>query len=156
MLIHFWYLSTPKCGLLMKKLIFFSVLFSSKILPVNAQAIDSIFINLYYDSLKMNVHNYINVDAKLSNGSYIPLSAKEVNFTSDYGKWEGNSLLVDSSCKREFIQVQAQLKSNPQLKKSVIIYLKKVNEPVALPTTEELLEKWKREAKDKKRNKSQR
>ena len=41
-----------------------------------AQKVDSIYFNLYTDSLKKQVHNYINVDGKFSNGSWLPLTEK--------------------------------------------------------------------------------
>lgn len=137
----------------MKKPILLLLPFVLALTTASTQEVDSIFINLYYDSIKLNVHNYINVDAKLSNGRYIPLSAKEVAFSSDYGKWEGNSLIIDSGCRKNFITITASLKSNPRLKKTTIIYIKKQNEVPVLPTTEELLERWKKEAKDRKKNK---
>ncbi len=40
---------------------------------VKAQNIDSIYFHLYTDSLKKEVHNYINVDGLLQNGRYLPL-----------------------------------------------------------------------------------
>ena len=61
-------------------------------LPVKAQKVDSLFFNLYTDSLKIGTYNYINVDGKLSNGSWLPLDSMQVIFTSSTGKMTGNIL----------------------------------------------------------------
>lgn len=113
------------------------VAFSSK-----AQKVDSIFFNLYTDSLKKGVHNYINVDGKLSSGGFLPLMSDEVLFTSSAGKWEGNSIIIDSSFKQEKVIITAKLKSNPSVAKSVTIYIKKVEIEPVLKTEKELLEEW--------------
>ena len=47
-----------------------------------SQKIDSISFHLYTDSLKKGQHNYINVDGKLSNGHWQPLTSKEIQFSS--------------------------------------------------------------------------
>ena len=44
--------------------------------PVFSQKIDSISFHLYTDSLKKGQHNYINVDGKLSNGQWQPLTVQ--------------------------------------------------------------------------------
>src|SRR5690606_16070207 len=59
-----------------------------------AQRVESIHFHLYTDSLKKGTHNYINVDGKLSDGSWKPLTAKELDFKADYGKFEGNNLIL--------------------------------------------------------------
>ena len=113
-----------------------------------AQKIESIYFNLYTDSLKKGVHNYINVDGKLANGSFLPLMADEVVFTSTDGKWDGNSLILDSSFTKDSVIVTASLKAKPEIKKSVTIYMKKILVEPALKTEKELLEEWSK--KDKK------
>ena len=64
---------------------------------VSAQTLDSIFFNLYTDSLKKGTYNYINVEGHFSDGTYLPLSNKELKFSSTGGKFNGNSLFIDSS-----------------------------------------------------------
>jgi hypothetical protein len=59
-----------------------------------AQKIDSIYFHLYTDSLKKGVHNYINVDGKISDGRWLPLTPKEIQFSSTGGKFEGNDLVL--------------------------------------------------------------
>jgi hypothetical protein len=104
-----------------------------------AQQVDSIFFHLYTDSLKKGVYNYINVDGKLSNGRWQPLTARELNFTASGGRFEGNSLIVDSSFKDGKIAVKATLKSNPQIWKEVTIYIKIRDTLERLKTVDEVL-----------------
>ena len=104
-----------------------------------AQQVDSIFFHLYTDSLKKGVHNYINVDGKLSNGHWLPLTNKEIDFTSTAGKFVGNSLVLDSAFKGEKVTVKAVLKSNNTIWKEIDIYLKKVEDNERLRTVDEIL-----------------
>jgi hypothetical protein len=103
------------------------------------QQIDSIYFHLYTDSLKKGVHNYINVDGKLSNGRWQPLTTKELNFMASAGRFEGNSLIIDSSFKGEKIAVKATLKSNPQIWREITIYMKTVDTLEKLKTMDEVL-----------------
>ena len=108
-----------------------------------AQKIESIWFNLYTDSLKKGVYNYINVDGKLANGTYQPLTNTEITFTSTAGKWDGNSLIIDSGFKLGSVEITASLKERPEIKKKVTIYLKKITTEPALKTERELLDEWK-------------
>ena len=106
-----------------------------------AQTVDSIYFHLYTDSLKKGVHNYINVDGKLSNGQWRPMTAKDITFTSSYGVLDGNSLIIDSAFKGEKVKVKAVLKSNPALWREVTIYIKKVDIPERLKTLDEVMQR---------------
>lgn len=117
-----------------------------------AQSVDSIFFHLYTDSLKKGVHNYINVDGKLSNGQWRPLTAKDITFTSSYGVFDGNSLIIDSSFKGEKVTVKAVLKNNPVLWKEVTIYMKKVEIAERLKTIDEVLNRPSSERSNRRRN----
>lgn len=123
-----------------KSLVTLFILFSG-IPALRAQAVDSIYFHLYTDSLKKGVHNYINVDGKLSNGQWRPLTSKEVTFSSSYGVFDGNSLIIDSAFKGEKVIVKAVLKSNPALWREVTIYIKKVDIPERLKTVDEILKR---------------
>jgi hypothetical protein len=105
-----------------------------------AQKIDSIYFNLYTDSLKKQVHNYINIDGKLSNGSWLPLTDKDIVFSSSAGKFEGNSLILDSSFNDKKVIVKAVLKSNPAIWREVTIYMKTTTSNERLKTMEEVLQ----------------
>lgn len=117
-----------------------------------AQQVDSIFFHLYTDSLKKGVHNYINVDGKLSNGRWQPLTAKELNFTASAGKFDNCNLILDTAFKGEKVTVKATLKSNPQVWKEVTIYLKTVDIPERLRTVDEILQGGNPPARKSKRN----
>jgi hypothetical protein len=105
----------------------------------NAQKIDSIYFHLYTDSLKKGTHNYINVDGKLSNGNWKPLTSKEIVFTSSYGQFEGNELILPAECTVEKILVKAVLKADPNKWKEITIWIKKKPDPEKLPTRDEIL-----------------
>lgn len=113
------------------------LVFSS--LAVKGQQVDSIYFHLYTDSLKKGVHNYINVDGKLTDGRWQPLTAKELSFTASAGRFEGNSLIIDTSFKGATIAVKAALKNNPKVWREVTIYMKTVDTLERLKTMEEVL-----------------
>lgn len=126
----------------MKKLVF--ILFVLTACAAKSQKIDSIYFNLYTDSLKKGVYNYINVDGKLKNGSFLPLMTDEIVFTSSAGKWDGNSLIIDRDSTIDSVTITAALKERPDVKKTVVIYVKKVENDPPLKTEKELLEDWRR------------
>lgn len=95
-----------------------------------AQKVDSFFINLYTDSLKKGTHNYINVDGKLSNGNWVPLTSKELNFTSDYGKFEGNDLVLPENPKVKSVTVTVSLKDDPKKTETKTIFIKQKPDPI--------------------------
>ena len=105
----------------------------------HAQQVDSICFHLYTDSLKKGVHNYINVDGKLSNGHWLPLTNKEIEFSASTGKFEGNSLLIDTAFKGEKVTVKAVLKNNSTIWREITIYMKKVESTERLRTVDEIL-----------------
>jgi hypothetical protein len=108
-------------------------------LAAHAQKVDSIFFDLYTDSLKKGTYNYINVDAKYTDGHWLPLTNKEINFTTSAGRFEGNSLVLDTAFKGEKVTVKAVLKSDPSIWKEVTIYIKKVEIPERLKTVDEIM-----------------
>ena len=108
-----------------------------------SQKIDSIYFNLYTDSLKKGQHNYINIDAKLSNGRWVPLTAKEIIFSCSEAKFEGNELIIPEEFKPLKVTVKAVLKSDPSVTRERTIWIKQVPDP-ELPTEEEILKKKKK------------
>lgn len=121
---------------------FVSIFFILLSFAVKAQKVDNIYFNLYTDSLKKGVHNYINVDGKLADGSFYPLMADEIVFASSAGRWEGNSLIIDASYKQDSVVITASLKSNKKISKSVVIYMKKSDFEGIIKDQKELLEEW--------------
>ncbi len=121
-----------------------TILFAILAFTAKAQKIESISFNLYTDSLKKGVYNYINVEGKLSNGHFYPLMADDIIFSSSAGKWEGNSIIIDTAYKRDSVVVTAKLKSNPALEKTVTIYIKRVEIQEKLKTEQEILDEMRR------------
>ena len=119
---------------------------------LKAQKVDSIYFHPYTDSLKRGTFNYINIDGKLSDGRWLPLSNKEIEFISSAGKFSGNSLFIDTSFKDSKVKIKAVLKENPAIWQEFVLYIKTTVSNERLKTTEELLEEWKNKAKSKKRN----
>lgn len=103
-----------------------------------AQKVDSIYFNLYTDSLKKGQYNYINVDGKLSNGRWMPLTAKEILFSCSSASFEGNQLIIPVDFVEEKVVVKAVLKSNNSLWLEKTIWIKKSPDE-ELPTKEEVL-----------------
>ncbi|HRH60754.1 MAG TPA: hypothetical protein PL045_09310 [Chitinophagaceae bacterium] len=130
----------------MKK--FVLLLFIGASASSNAQKIDSIYFHLYTDSLKKGVHNYINVDGLLSNGRYLPLSDKQIDFWCNTGTWDGNDLIIDSTYKKDSVVIKATLKENSSLTKTITVYIKTKTDP-DLKTEQQVLEEMK---KGKKKN----
>jgi hypothetical protein len=115
------------------------IFFSS--LAVFAQGIDSIAFHLYTDSLKKGQHNYINVDGKLSNGQWQPLTSKEIQFSSSACEFQGNELVVPADFSEEKIKIRAHLKTDPSKWKEVIMWIKKIPDPDSLPGVDQVLKK---------------
>ena len=112
----------------MKKLIYILFLMVAG-WTAKAQQIESFYINLYTDSLKKGTHNYINVDGKMSNGSWKPLTSRELVFKTDYGKFEGNDLILPEQPTVEKVQVTVTLKSDASISKKVTIWIKQKPDP---------------------------
>ena len=96
---------------------------------VDAQKVDSIYFHLYTDSLKKGTHNYINVDGRLSDGTWLPLTAREIEFTSSSCSFSGNELIVPANFREEKITVKAVLRSNRALVIEKTIWIKTVPDP---------------------------
>lgn len=123
----------------MKRTLLFIILTACFFARAGAQQVDSIFFNLYTDSLKKGTHNYINIDGKLSNGRWMPLTAKEIELTASSCEFSGNQLIIPAGFAEEKIKVKAVLKSNPSVWKEKTIWIKKLPDPDNLPTNEEIL-----------------
>ena len=117
--------------LLVVVLVFSQSLFSQKV--------DSIFFHLYTDSLKKGQHNYINVDGKLSNGRWMPLTDKELIFSCSSASFEGNELIIPPDFKEEKVTVKAVLKSNASMSIEKMIWIKKKPDDELLPTKDEVI-----------------
>jgi hypothetical protein len=117
----------------------------------SAQKVDSIYFHLYTDSLKKGFYNYINVDGKLSDGTWSPLDSTQVLFISDAGFFKGNDLFIDSSYKGETVRVKAILKRNPAIHKETVIYIRKRGFTEPLKTNEQILEEMRQKSANSRR-----
>lgn len=133
----------------MKKFLLLLIITSS-LSPLLAQKIDSIYFHLYTDSLKKGQHNYINVDGKLSNGRWQPLTSKEIQFSCPNATFSGNELIIPDDFSAEKVTVKAVLKSNPSIFIEKTIWIKKIPDG-PLPTKDEIL-KGIPERKSKRKN----
>jgi len=131
-------------------LLFFVLLFS---VLAKAQKVESIYVNLYTDSLKKGTYNYINIDGKLSSGRFIPLDSTDIIFTSSDGKFSGNSLWLDRNFNKDKVSIKAVLRSNPALYKEFTIYIKKKPDDEKLKTMDELMNETKNSKSPGKRKK---
>jgi hypothetical protein len=125
------------------KKIFFTFILFAVFGAAKAQKIDSIFVNLYTDSLKKGTYNYINVDGLMSNGKYLPLDSGHIIFKSDHGQFFGNSLWLDKNFKEEKVHISVCLKNNAASKQEFDMYVKK-KEDGPLKTADQLMNEWKR------------
>jgi len=126
----------------MKKLLFFFLILSAA--RAGAQRVDSIYFHLYTDSLKKGFYNYINVDGKLSDGSWLPLDTTDVRLRSNAGHFRGNDLFIDSSYHGDTVRVRAELRSNPAIWKETVIYIRRRGFTERLRTSEEILDDMRR------------
>ncbi len=113
-----------------------------------AQKLDSIYFNLYTDSLKKGFYNYINVDGKYSNGNWMPLDTSTIVFTANTGHFKGNDLFIDSSYMADSVLIKAIVKADPKLWKQVVIYIRKRGFDEPLKTDEQILDEMRRKKKN--------
>ncbi len=106
---------------------------------VFAQKIDSIYFNLYTDSLKKGTYNYINVIGKLSNGRFRPMDSTQLIFTSSYGKFYGNSLWLPFEPTVEKVDITVKARQNPSQILYRTIYIKKKADDEKLKTVDEIM-----------------
>jgi len=120
-------------------------------LGLKAQKIDSIYFHLYTDSLKKGQHNYINVDGKMSNGQWQPLTAKEIQFSCPSATFKGNELIIPPDFQEKKVIVKAVLKANPSIVIERTIWIK-TKPDGDLPTIDQIMKGTPQEkTKNKKR-----
>src|SRR6476620_2543024 len=112
-----------------------------------AQKVDSIYFNLYTDSLKKSFYNYINVDGKLSDGTWLPLDSTQVRLESNTGFFKGNDLFIDSSYKAETVTIKAFLRHEFRVCRQTTIYRRKRGFNEHLKSKDEILEEMQHKRK---------
>ena len=130
----------------------FLFIFSISSFFASAQKVDSIYVNLYTDSLKKGTFNYINVDGKLSNGRYLPLDTTHIALVSSDGKFTGNDLWIPKDFSKEKVTIKAILLSDTSVCKMFTVYIKKLPDP-ELKTEQQLLEEMKTSKRSKNKKK---
>ena len=131
--------SLHKTNQLKKYLLFLFILFAQF---TKAQQVESIYVNLYTDSLKKGTLNYINIDGQLSNGKFLPLDSTHLIFWSSAGKFTGNNLWIDRDFAAAKVDIRVSLRKNPALVKEFSIYVKQKSDP-ELKTLDEIMNKSK-------------
>ena len=132
----------------MRRILFLIVItFASKL--SFAQKIESIYFNLYTDSLKKGFYNYISVDGKDEEGHWQPLDSSKIAFSCNTGYFKGNDLFIDSSYNGETVTVKAVFKSNPSIWKETTIYIRKRPFTEPLKTNDEVLKEMREKRKKK-------
>ncbi len=118
---------------------FLPAIFLLAFISAKAQKVDSIYVNLYTDSLKKGTYNYINVDGLLSTGRYLPLDSTHISFTASAGKFYGNSLFIPKDFTAEKVIIKAVLKKNAAIYKEFVVYIKINPDTENLKTVDQLL-----------------
>jgi len=94
-------------------------------LPVLKQ----IRFNMYADSIKPILNYYVNVEGEFSNGKVLPLTTDHVTIASDVGTMNGNEWLAPKERAFDKVVFTAVARSNPSLKQSTTVYLKRSADP---------------------------
>jgi len=134
---------------LKKYLLFFSIFSATHL---RAQKIDSIYVNLYTDSLKKGTYNYINIDGLLPNGGYIPLDTTYLIFSASAGKFIGNNLFIDKNFKEDKVSITVQLRQNPAQVKTFEMHIKKKPDDEILKTPDQIIREIENKQKKKKKD----
>ncbi len=131
----------------------FAILLFATSYHAKAQKVDSLYFNLYTDSLKKGSWNYINVEGKLSNGKYLPLNNQQISISTTAGKLEGNSIWLDWDFKPDFVSIEVKLKENHTVSKRIDIWVKKYDLQLNAPVQDSLLKQINnKQKKPKKKN----
>lgn len=98
-----------------------------------AQNIETIHFNPLTDSVKRGFDYYINIDAKLTNGKWLPLTNKELLITSTAGVVNGNNVLIPLNYSLKNFEVTIILKTDAAKKLIFTLPIKQLADPDLLP-----------------------
>lgn len=103
-----------------------------------APQVKRIYFNLYTDSIKTVLNYYVNVEAELSNGNYVPLDTSMIALKSDHGRMSGSEWIAPRSIDFDRVRFTASLKSDPALRDEITVFLKREIDPRDNPESGDL------------------
>jgi hypothetical protein len=98
-------------------------------LPLTLPALTDIRFNLYTDSIKPVLNYFVNVEGVYSSGRIFPLTPDHITLTSDEGSMNGLEWILPKERPFEKVTFTATSRSNPNIRKSVTLYLNKYKDP---------------------------
>lgn len=98
-------------------------------LPLRLPILTDIRFNLYTDSIKPILNYFVNVEGIYTSGRIYPLTAAQVSLTSDAGSMDGMEWVLPKERNFEKVTFTATSSVNPNLSKSVTLYLNKYKDP---------------------------
>jgi|GEM_PF-643498 hypothetical protein len=106
--------------------------------------VQTLRFNLYTDSLKRDNPYYLNVEGRFSNGRVLPLDTSMVAFRKKGGgSLAGNVLTVSrEDTATRSVEVMCWLKTDPRLQDRTLIPVKIVPDTAALPSEQQLFDRW--------------
>ena len=94
---------------------------------LNLPHVESIRFNHYADSLKRDIHFYLNVEGVFSSGRIFPLDTAAIKFETNTGKIIGQDLLIDlKDTTTKMVTVTAVYKHDPTIKAVTSIPVKQL------------------------------
>lgn len=102
--------------------------------------------NHYADSLKRDIHFYLNVEGRFSSGKVFPLDTSAIRFETSAGKLLGQDLLLEKNDTVRLITVKAYYKADPSLQAQSVVPVKQKpdDESMIINDEKELFRKKKR------------
>jgi hypothetical protein len=100
--------------------------------PLKLPYLQNIRFNHYADSLKRDIHFYLNVEGVFSSGKIYPLDTSVIQFEVSEGKVIGQDLLIDLHSATRIITVTATDKNNPNIKVITSIPVKQLPDDMSL------------------------
>ncbi len=79
----------------------------------------------------------------------MPLTTDQLQFKVSNGKLQGNSVWIDWDFKFDYVIVEVQLKKDTSIKRSITIWLKKVDHQLNAPVNDSLLQQINNRTKSK-------
>jgi hypothetical protein len=100
--------------------------------PLTLPYVKSIRFNHYADSLKRDIHFYLNIEGVFSSGKIYPLDTSAVQFEVSEGKMIGQDLLIDRHSVTRTITVTAISKHDPGIRAVTSIPVKQLPDDMSL------------------------